>query len=52
VEFAAEAGAIKALALKTLRMSMHYERTALLSGIYRGDVWQESEEKIGKSAEE
>jgi len=32
--------------------SMHYERAALLSGVYRGDVGQESEEKIGKSAEE
>ncbi len=32
--------------------SMHYERAALLSGVYGGDVGQESEEKIGKSAEE
>jgi hypothetical protein len=32
--------------------SMHYERAALLRGVYRGDVGQESEEKIGKSAEE
>ena len=32
--------------------SMHYERAALLSGVYRGDAGQESEEKIGKSAEE
>jgi len=31
--------------------SMHYERAALLSGVKR-DVGQESEEKIGKSAEE
>ena len=30
---------------------MHYERTAPLSGVKR-DVGQESEEKIGKSAEE
>jgi hypothetical protein len=30
---------------------MHDERTAL-SGVYRGDAGQESEEKIGKSAEE
>ncbi len=30
---------------------MHYERAALLSGVKR-DVGQESEEKIGKSAEE
>jgi len=32
--------------------SMHYERAALLRGAYRVDVRQESEEKIGKSAEE
>jgi hypothetical protein len=32
--------------------SMHYEREALLIGVYRGDVGQESEEKIGKLAEE
>ena len=32
--------------------SMHYERAALLSGVYRVDAGQESEEKIGKSAEE
>jgi hypothetical protein len=32
--------------------SMHYERAALLSGVYGGDVGQESEEKIGKWAEE
>ena len=32
--------------------SMHYERAALLSGVYRGDIGQDSEEKIGKSAEE
>ncbi len=31
---------------------MHYERAASLSGEYRGDVGQESEEEIGKSAEE
>jgi hypothetical protein len=31
---------------------MHYERAALLSGVYRGDIGQDSEEKIGKSAEE
>ena len=31
--------------------SMHYERAALWSGIGRG-WWAESEEKIGKSAEE
>ena len=31
---------------------MHYERAALLSAVYRGDVGQESEEEIGKSAEE
>jgi hypothetical protein len=31
---------------------MHYERAALLSGVYGGDVKPESEEKIGKSAEE
>jgi hypothetical protein len=30
---------------------MHYERAALLSGVKRG-VGQESEERIGKSAEE
>jgi hypothetical protein len=29
---------------------MHYERAALLSGIYGGNVEQESEEEIGKSA--
>ena len=29
---------------------MHYERAALLSGIHGGDVEQESEEEIGKSA--
>ena len=34
------------------RGSMHYERAALLRGVYRGDGGQESEEKIGKSAEE
>jgi hypothetical protein len=28
---------------------MHYERAVLLSGVYRGDGGQESEEKIGKS---
>ncbi len=32
--------------------TMHYERAASLSGEYRGDVGQESEEEIGKSAEE
>jgi len=31
--------------------SMHYERAALLSGV-QPDAGQESEEKIGKSAEE
>jgi hypothetical protein len=42
-----------AISLKTpVAGSMHYERAALLSGVYRGDVRQESEEKIGKSAEE
>jgi hypothetical protein len=42
-----------ALALKNPSMeSMHYERAALLSGVYGGDVGQESEEKIGKWAEE
>jgi hypothetical protein len=30
---------------------MHYERAALLSGVWRGDVGQESKEKIGKSVE-
>jgi hypothetical protein len=30
---------------------MHYERAALMSGVNR-DVGKESEEKIGKSAEE
>jgi hypothetical protein len=35
-----------------LQSSMHYERAALLSGVYGGDVKPESEEKIGKSAEE
>ena len=34
-----------------LWLAMHYERAALLSGVKR-DVGQESEEKIGKSAEE
>jgi hypothetical protein len=33
-------------------MTMHYERAALLRGAYRGDVRQESEERIGKAAEE
>jgi hypothetical protein len=37
---------------ETTTRSMHYERAALLSGVYRGDVGQESEEKIGKPAEE
>ena len=33
--------------------SMHYERAALVEwGVPRKDVGQESEEKIGKSAEE
>jgi hypothetical protein len=27
---------------------MHYERAALLRGVYRGDAGRESEEKIGK----
>ncbi len=36
----------------SLAESMHYERAALLRGAYRVDVRQESEEKIGKSAEE
>ena len=36
---------------RTIRGSMHYERAALLRGVKR-DVGQESEEKIGKSAEE
>jgi hypothetical protein len=31
---------------------MHYERAALLNGVYSGNVGQESEEKIGRSAEE
>jgi hypothetical protein len=31
---------------------MHYERAALMSGVYRWDEGQESEEKIGKSSEE
>jgi hypothetical protein len=31
---------------------MHYERAALLNGAYGRDVGQESEEKIGRSAEE
>jgi hypothetical protein len=31
---------------------MHYERAALLRGFDNGDVGQESEEEIGKSAEE
>lgn len=31
---------------------MHYERAALLRGVNPGMVGQESEEKIGKSAEE
>jgi hypothetical protein len=30
---------------------MHYERAALLSGVWRGDVAEESKEKIGKSVE-
>jgi hypothetical protein len=32
--------------------SMHYERAALLRGFDNGDVGQESEEQVGKSAEE
>jgi len=35
-------------ARKTLIRSMHYERAALLRGVYRGDAGRESEEKIGK----
>jgi hypothetical protein len=31
---------------------MHYERAALLSGVYRGDGGKNQEEKIGKSAGE
>jgi hypothetical protein len=34
------------------QFSMHYERASLLNGAYGGDVGQESEKKIGRSAEE
>jgi hypothetical protein len=43
---------LTSLLIELIVGSMHYERAALLRGFDNGDVGQESEEKIGKSAEE
>jgi len=43
---------IRGTSVTSKTRSMHCESAALLSGVYRGDVGQESEEKRGKSAEE